>query len=93
MPVEAHGGGYLRLRKMKYGGSGKPQQFFLDAQTQTIKSANWRGRSINIEGNGSSPYLYMRGTNARWFQLWSYDSKTSTFVNEKGKVMEVNKGS
>jgi len=65
----------------------------LDAKTQTIKSANWKGRSINIEGNGSSPYLYMRGTNARWFQLWSYDSKTSTLVNEKGKVMEVNKGS
>jgi hypothetical protein len=90
--VEAVGAADLRLRTMRYAGSGKPQTFFLDAKTQTLKSNQWHDRSINIEGNGASRNLYMRTTNARWFQLWSYDIKKSTLVNEKGKVMEIDGG-
>ena len=90
--VEAVGAADLRLRTMRYAGSGKPQTFFLDAKTQTLKSNQWHDRSINIEGNGASRNLYMRTTNARWFQLWSYDIKKSALVNEKGKVMEIDGG-
>jgi len=64
--VEAVGAADLRLRTMRYAGSGRAQHFFLDARTQTIKSNTWKDRSINIEGNGNSRNLYMRGTNARW---------------------------
>lgn len=90
--VEAVGAADLRLRTMRYAASGRPQTFMLDARTQTIKSAYWTDRSINIEGNGRSRNLYMRGTNARWFQLWSYDTKKFQLVNEKGKVMEIDGG-
>jgi len=65
--VEAVGAADLRLRTMRYAGSGRAHHFFLDARTQTIKSNTWKDRSINIEGNGNSRNLYMRGTNARWF--------------------------
>lgn len=65
--VEAVGAANLRLRTMRYAGSGRPQTFFLDPKSQTIKSHYWKDRSINIEGNGNSKNLYMRTTNARWF--------------------------
>ena len=65
--VEAVGAANLNLRSMRYGSSGRPQTFILDGKTQTIKSALWRDRSINIEANGGSKNLYMRATNARWF--------------------------
>jgi len=65
--VEFVGGGNLVLRTMLYGRNGHAQHFFLDAKTQTIKSNTWKNKSLNIEGNGNSRNLYMRGTNARWF--------------------------
>lgn len=63
--VECIGGGNLQQRTLNRNSKG--QQFFLDPYTNTIKSAQWKDRSINIEGNGRSNNLFMRTTSARWF--------------------------
>jgi len=41
----------------------KGQQFYFDGGTKTIKSNQWKDRSITLSGKN----LYMTGTNARWF--------------------------
>jgi hypothetical protein len=63
--VECWGGGNIVLRA--YNKARKGQQFYFDQVSKTIKSAQWRDRSLNIEGNGRAYNLYMRGTNSRWW--------------------------
>jgi hypothetical protein len=41
----------------------KGQQFYFDGGTKTIKSNQWKDRSITLSGKN----LYMTTTNARWF--------------------------
>jgi len=64
-----------------------PQQFFLDAFSQTIKSQQWKDRSMTIQSNGNSNNLYMTTTNARWFQLFRLED--DNLVNDHGKVMTI----
>jgi hypothetical protein len=64
--VECWHGGNIHLADLA-GHISKWQQFYFDGVSKTIKSAQWRDRSLNIEGNGKSSNLYMRGTNSRWF--------------------------
>jgi hypothetical protein len=59
------------------------QQFFFDGASKTIKSNQWKDRSITLQGNN----LYMTTTNARWFQLFKL--KGQNLVNMKGKLIEV----
>jgi hypothetical protein len=86
--VECSGGSNLVLKTLNRASKG--QQFYLDAQSQTIKSQQWKDRSITIQSNGNSNNLYMTTTSARWFQLFYY--RDNRLVNEKGKVMEVYQG-
>jgi hypothetical protein len=44
----------------------KGQQFYFDGGTKTIKSNQWKDRSITLSGKN----LYMTTTSARWFQLF-----------------------
>jgi len=43
------------------------QQFYFDQVSKTIKSQQWKDRSITISGNGRSFSVYMTTTNSRWF--------------------------
>ena len=43
------------------------QQFYFDQATKTIKSQQYKDRSLNIAGNGASKNLEMLTTNARWW--------------------------
>jgi len=63
------------------------QQFFFDPVSKTIKSQQWKDRSMTIQGAGRSANLHMTTTNSRWFQMFRY--KNNNIVNEKGKVMDV----
>jgi len=63
------------------------QQFYFDGSSKTIKSKQWKDRSITIQGEGNSANVYMTTTNARWFQLWK--NEKGNLVNEKGKVLEI----
>ena len=86
--VECVGASNLVLKTLNRNSKG--QQYYLDAQSQTIKSQQWKDRSITIQSNGNSNNLYMTTTSARWFQLFYF--RDNKLVNEKGKVMEVYQG-
>jgi len=45
----------------------KAQQFYFDGKTKTIKSNQWKDRSLDIQNAGASNNLQMYTTNARWF--------------------------
>jgi hypothetical protein len=84
--VTKHGNS-LRLETRKNNGNNE-QHFIFDGTTKTIKSVADKGRSISIQGGGSSPGLFLEPTNARWFQMFRY--KNNNLVNEQGKVMSIN---
>jgi hypothetical protein len=56
----------------------KTQQFVFDQESKTIKSVSDKDRSIDIRGGNA----YVYATDARWYQLWKYQS--GHFINEKG---------
>jgi len=78
--VDVTQGNYLYLRRMKHDYI--KQQFFFDPVTKTIKSQQWKDKSLDQRSSG---YLYK--TDARWYQLWRYDGQY--FVNEKGQHLTV----
>jgi len=43
------------------------QQFYFDIKSKTIKSQQYKDRSLNIAGNGRSSNLEMITTNSRWW--------------------------
>jgi hypothetical protein len=43
------------------------QQFFFDMRSKTIKSQQWKNRSMDITSNGRSSNLRMTTTNSRWW--------------------------
>jgi len=65
--VECVGAHHLRLKKLHPNRSNKAQQFFFDEVSKTIKSNNWKSRSMTIASNGKSATLYMTTTSSRWF--------------------------
>lgn len=83
--VECVGASNLVLKTLSRNNKG--QQFFLDAFSQTIKSQQWKDRSMTIQSNGASTNLYMTTTNARWFQLFRLEDDFLT--NDHGKVMTI----
>lgn len=81
--IEVVGDRNLALRK--FVRNNEAQQFYLDSQTKTIKSQTNKDASWDIENAGQSKNLQIWKTNARWFQLFRYQS--AKFVNEKGWVV------
>jgi len=63
--VECIGASNLTLKTLNRKNKG--QQFFLDAFSQTVKSQQWKDRSMTIQSNGASTNLFMTTTTARWF--------------------------
>lgn len=66
--AECIGGNDIRLRTLAR--MNVAQQFFFDGSSKTIKSQQWKDRSITIQSEGTSTNVHMTTTNARWFQLW-----------------------
>lgn len=66
----------------------RAQQWIFDGVSKTIKSYQWQGRSLDINGNGSSSNLRVTTTNSRWWQMFRYQNK-KMIVNMRGKVMQV----
>jgi hypothetical protein len=65
----------------------RPQQWFFDGVTKTIRNNNWKSHSLDIQSNGGSSNIRCTTTNSRWWQLFRLDGRH--LVNEKGKVVEV----
>lgn len=63
--VECWGASNIILSDLVNGKLG--QQFFYDGVSKTIKSQQWKDRSLTIQSNGRSANLYMTTTNSRWF--------------------------
>ena len=55
--VECKGGQWLHL--MKYNKARKSQRFFFDQETKTIKSVQWKNRSMYIQSNGNGFHVGM----------------------------------
>jgi len=63
--VECWGASNIILSNYVKGKLG--MQFYFDEVSKTIKSQQWKDRSITIQSNGRSYNLYMTTTNSRWF--------------------------
>ena len=86
--IEVTGGRNLVLKTKKY--NHVAQQFYFDNATKTIKSQQYKDRSIDIQNAGSSSNLQIWSTNGRWFQMFRL--KGQNIVNEHGKVFDVSGG-
>lgn len=62
----------------------KRQQWTFDQSSKTIKSVQFRDRSIDVRGTNAYAYV----TDARWYQLFKYNDVN--FKNEKGEYLDVN---
>jgi hypothetical protein len=51
----------------KYAKGRTAQLFYFDGKTKTIKSQQYKDRSLDITSNGASTNLRMTTTNARWW--------------------------
>jgi hypothetical protein len=63
--VTAQKGDNLTLNQFKR--NSENQQFFLDAETKTLKSVADKTKSWDIESKGKSRNVRLDTTNARWF--------------------------
>jgi hypothetical protein len=43
------------------------QQFFFDSKTGTIKSQQWKNKSLQISDDGKGTHLTLAKTTARWW--------------------------
>ena len=83
--IEVTGGRNLVLKTKKF--NHVAQQFFFDNKTKTLKSQQYKDRSIDIQNAGASSNLQIWTTNGRWFQMFRL--KGNNIVNEHGKVFNV----
>jgi len=63
--VEVVGGRNVVLKT--FAKNRRAQQFIFDAKSKTIKSYQWKDRSLDIQNAGKSSNLQVWKTNARWF--------------------------
>jgi len=63
------------------------QQFFFDGITKTVRSQQWKNRSLDKQGNN----LTLRPTNSRWFQLFRMKGAFLT-VEKENKVADIQSG-
>jgi hypothetical protein len=85
--VECVGANNLVLKTAAPARNRLGQHFFFDGRSKTIRSQQWKDRSVTISNNGRSNNLRMEPTNARWFQL--FRNQNGKIVNERGKVFDV----
>lgn len=83
--IEATGGRNLVIKTKT--SNRNAQLWYFDYLTKTIKSKQWSNKSFDIQNAGRSQNLQIWTTNARWFQLFSYNG--ANIVNERGKVVDV----
>jgi hypothetical protein len=62
--VEVTSGRNLVLKRKTTSTS---QQFFFDNATKTLKSMQYKDRSIDIQSSGGSSNLQIWSTNSRWW--------------------------
>jgi hypothetical protein len=86
--IEVTGGRNVVLKWKKY--NSVSQQFYFDNATKTIKSQQYKDRSLDIQNSGRSSNLQIWSTNGRWFQMFRL--KGNNIVNEKGKALDVSGG-
>lgn len=79
-------GGYNLVIQSRKDKPDNRQLFFFDMRTKTIKSYQFKDRSVDMRGG--SVYVYK--TSARWYQLIRYNG--AQFVNEQGTIMEAQSG-
>jgi len=65
MTIEVIGVRNLAVRKFER--NKKTQQFYLDANTKTIRSVSYRDQSWDIQDSGKSQNMQIWKTNGRWF--------------------------
>jgi hypothetical protein len=63
--IECIGGGNVVIKRYTKGRVG--QQFYFDGVSKTVKSQQWKDRSLDIQSNGGSSNLRMTTTNSRWW--------------------------
>jgi len=64
--VETPGASSVNIRR--YRKNHKPQQFFFDEKSKTIRSNHWKNYGLEITGNGSSKNVRMTASiNSRWW--------------------------
>jgi len=62
--IEVTGGRNLVLKRKT---SSSQQHFFFDNATKTIKSMQYKDRSLDIQSSGRSSNLQLWSTNSRWW--------------------------
>jgi len=63
--AELHGANNIWLKRFAYGRTS--QQYFFDGVSKTVKSQQYKDRSLNIQSNGNGSNLHMTTTNSRWW--------------------------
>lgn len=76
-------GGYNLVIQTRKTADDKRQQWYYEEKSKTIKSVQFKDRSIDIRGGNAYAYK----TDSRWYQLWKYDG--GWFVNEQKQVLAV----
>lgn len=72
----------------------KSQIWWFDQKTLTIKSEMYRGKSLNIQGNGRSKQLEVHPTNGAWWQQFKWDDKAKQLIQRRSnQVVQVQGGS
>jgi hypothetical protein len=62
--IECVGANNVLMRRVR---NYRPQQWFFDQVSKTIKNNNWRSHSLDIQGNGASTNVRCTTTNSRWW--------------------------
>jgi len=81
--LDAKGGSKITLQT--WSRTSLTQQWFFDSKSRTIKSVQWKDRSIEIDNSGEGTGLQLSTSTARWWQLWSY--KSFQWINMKGGII------
>jgi hypothetical protein len=63
--LECHGANNIWLKR--YRKNVPAQQFYFDEVSKTVKSQQWKDRSLTIQSRGGSSNLHMTTTDSRWW--------------------------
>jgi hypothetical protein len=87
--AESPGANNIQLKRWRK--NAKQQMFWFDCKTKQVYSENWKNYCMEIQSNGGNKNLRMTSTcKSRWWNHFKVDNEF--FVNEKGKVMDVDGG-
>jgi hypothetical protein len=63
--IECVGANNVMLKRWR--ANYRPQQWFFDGVSKTIKNNNWKSHSLDIQSNGGSTNVRCTTTNSRWW--------------------------